>query len=131
MISIFVVLIALSAAVTADGPVPEAWSRFRGPNGSGVSTSTRVPTEFGPDKNVVWKVELPFGHSSPALTRERIFLTAVRGERLVTICLDRQNGKILWERESPRPRTEKLDNRNGPAGPTPVTDGTNVYVFFA
>ena len=25
----------------------------------------------------------------------------------------------------------KLDNRNGPAGPTPVTDGTNVYVFFA
>ena len=52
-----------------------------------------------PDKNVVWKTELPFGHSSPALTRERIFLTAARGEKLVTICLDRRSGKILWERE--------------------------------
>src|SRR6185295_43855 len=106
MISILVALIALGAASTpTDGPDPEAWSRFRGPNGSGVSASTRLPTEFGPDKNVIWKVELPFGHSSPALTRERIFLTAARADRLVTICLDRQTGKTLWERESPRPRT--------------------------
>ncbi len=119
------------AALAADMPDPDGWSRFRGPNGSGVSTSTRLPSEFGPEKNVVWKTELPFGHSSPALTRERIFLTAARGEKLVTICLDRRSGKILWEREAPRPRVEKLDTRNGPAGPTPATDGTNVYVFFA
>jgi outer membrane protein assembly factor BamB len=124
-------LLLLSVPVAADSPDPEGWSRFRGPNGSGVSTSTRLPTEFGPDKNVVWKTELPFGHSSPALTRERVFLTAARGERLVTICLDRRTGRILWEREAPRARTEKLDTRNGPAGPTPATDGTNVYVFFA
>jgi outer membrane protein assembly factor BamB len=121
----------LSTGVAADVPDPEGWSRFRGPNGSGVSTSTRLPAEFGPDTNVVWKTELPFGHSSPALTRDRIFLTGARGERLATICLDRHTGKILWEREAPRSRVEKLDTRNGPAGPTPVTDGTNVYVFFA
>jgi outer membrane protein assembly factor BamB len=124
-------LLVLCTSVAADTPDPEGWSRFRGPNGSGVSTTTRLPSEFGPDKNVVWKTELPFGHSSPALTRERVFLTAARGERLVTICLDRRNGKILWEREAPRSRVEKLDTRNGPAGPTPATDGTNVYVFFA
>jgi outer membrane protein assembly factor BamB len=123
--------VLLVASAAADSPDPEGWSRFRGPNGSGVSTSTRLPAEFGPDKNVVWKTELPFGHSSPALTRERIFLTAARGERLVTICLDRRTGKVLWEREAPRSRVEKLDTRNGPAGPTPATDGTNVYVFFA
>jgi outer membrane protein assembly factor BamB len=121
----------LLAPVSADSPDPEGWSRFRGPNGSGISTSTRLPSEFGSDKNVVWKTELPFGHSSPALTRERIFLTAARGEKLVTICLDRRSGKILWEREAPRARVEKLDTRNGPAGPTPATDGVNVYVFFA
>jgi len=123
--------VLLLAGVAADTPDPEGWSRFRGPNGSGVSTSTRLPAEFGPTTNVVWKTELPFGHSSPALTRERIFLTAARGERLVTICLDRKTGRILWEREAPRSREEKLDSRNGPAGPTPATDGTNVYVFFA
>jgi outer membrane protein assembly factor BamB len=123
--------VLVCASLAADTPDPEGWSRFRGPNGSGVSTSTRLPTEFGPDQNVVWKTELPFGHSSPALTRERIFLTAARGERLVTICLDRSSGRILWERDAPRTRVEKLDSRNGPAGPTPATDGTNVYVFFA
>jgi outer membrane protein assembly factor BamB len=130
-LTLITALVLLLASLGADAPGPEDWSRFRGPNGSGVSTSTRVPAEFGPDKNVVWKTALPFGHSSPALTRERIFLTAARGDRLVTLCLDRRTGHVLWEREAPRPRAEKLDSRNGPAGPTPATDGTNVYVFFA
>src|SRR4029450_2916881 len=107
-----VLLVALSVvSASPDAPDPEGWSRFRGPNGSGVSTSRRLPTEFGPDKNVVWKTALPFGHSSPALTRERIFLTAARGEKLVTICLDRRTGKILWERGAPRSRGEKLGAR--------------------
>src|SRR2546425_2097206 len=124
-------LLLLPATPGAAAPDPENWSRSRGPNGSGVSVSTHLPVEFGPDKNVVWKTELPFGHSSPALTRDRIFLTAARGLRLVTICLDRRTGRILWERDAPRPRVEKLDTRNGPAGPTPASDGRNVYVFFA
>src|SRR6266487_1435790 len=128
MLAALLLATAVTAADTAD---PEGWSRFRGPNGSGISTSSRLPAEFGPDKNVIWKTALPFGHSSPALTHDRVFLTALRGDQLVTICLDRRTGRILWEREAPRPRAEKLDNRNGPAGPTPATDGTNVYVFFA
>ena len=41
------------------------WSRFRGPNGSGISTATNVPTEFGPSKNLLWRLPLPGGHSSP------------------------------------------------------------------
>ncbi len=49
----------------------EEWSQFRGPNGSGVSATTGLPTEFGPAKNVVWKTALPPGHSSPVLTRDR------------------------------------------------------------
>src|SRR5262245_59402688 len=115
-------VLLLTATITADSPDPANWSRFRGPNGSGVTTSRNLPIEFGPSTNVVWKTELPFGHSSPSLTKDRIFLTAARGSRLVTICLDRKTGKIVWERESPRSREEKLDNRNGPAGPTPATD---------
>ncbi len=124
-------LLLVGTVTAADSADPGGWSRFRGPNGSGISTSTRLPTEFDPTRNVVWKTALPFGHSSPALTRDRIFLTAVRADRLVTICLDRRTGSVLWERDAPRPRVEKLDSRNGPAGPTPATDGTNVYVFFA
>ena len=108
----------------------DEWTQFRGPNGSGVSETKGLPTEFGPNKNVVWKTELPPGHSSPVLTRDRIFVTAHSNNKLLVICLDRQTGKILWQREAPRLREGRLQNVNGPASPTPVTDGSNVYVFF-
>ena len=121
--------LCLTTAVAA-----EDWSQFRGPNGTGVSVTTGLPLEFGPDKNVVWKAPLPPGHSSPVLTRNRIFITAHSNEKenhkLFVICLDRQSGKILWQREVPRSRTGRLQNPNGPASPSPVTDGENVYVFF-
>jgi outer membrane protein assembly factor BamB len=36
----------------------------------------------------------------------------------------------LWQREAPRAQQGRLQNVNGPASPSPVTDGSNVYVFF-
>jgi outer membrane protein assembly factor BamB len=108
----------------------DEWSQFRGPNGTGVSETKGLPTEFGPNKNVVWKTPLPAGHSSPVLTRDRIFVTAHDKEKLFVIALDRQTGKIIWQREVPRSQAGRLQNVNGPASPSPVTDGTNVYVFF-
>src|SRR5262245_55179785 len=112
----------------------EDWSQFRGPNGSGVSATTGLPTEFGPDKNVVWKTALPPGHSSPVLAPQRIFISAHTADKtsykLLVFCLDRQTGKILWQREVPRKQSGRLQLVNGPASPSPVTDGENVYVFF-
>ena|ERR1022692_4035034 len=51
---------------------PEPWSRFRGPNGSGMGRGTGYPVEFGPNKNVVWKRPFPMGKSSPILTTDRM-----------------------------------------------------------
>jgi outer membrane protein assembly factor BamB len=114
------------------------WSRFRGPNGTGVSDATNLPVEFGPEKGVVWKTELPPGHSSPALARARIYVTAhtpidAKNKtiyQLFVIALDRKTGKELWRREVPRAHKGRLENVNGPASATPVTDGENVYAFF-
>src|SRR3989442_8614367 len=78
------------------------WPMFRGPNAAGVSGNTNLPVEFGPQKNVVWKTALPPGHSSPILVGDRIFLTAVDGEHLFTICLDRATGRVQWRRPVPR-----------------------------
>ena len=124
MITLLMVLLTLTGAVN------DEWSQFRGPNGTGVSDTKGLPTEFGPQKNVLWKAELPPGHSSPVLTRDRIFVTAHNNDKLLVICLDRQTGKVLWQREAPRLRAGRLQNVNGPASPSPVTDGSNVYVFF-
>jgi outer membrane protein assembly factor BamB len=123
--SAFVLLTASLMAASA----PD-WSRFRGPNGSGISTATNVPIEFGPDKNLVWRLPLPPGHSSPILQGDRIYLTAFRGDTLVTMAIDRSAGKILWEREAPTVKTKVVDKRNNPASPSPAVEANGIYVFF-
>ena len=106
------------------------WSRFRGPNGTGVANVTGLPTEFGPAKNVVWKAKTPAGHSSPVLTPTHIFMTGIDGDALVVLAIDRATGRELWRRDVPRLRKGRLELVNGPASPSPVTDGDCVYAFF-
>src|SRR5579863_3254465 len=69
------------------------WTQFRGPNGSGVSSSKGLPEHFDLQTNVVWRTALPPGHSSPVFTSDHIFVTAFEGKTLLTICLDRATGK--------------------------------------
>ena len=106
------------------------WPGFRGHNASGVSTTTGLPVEFGPTKNVVWKTPLPPGHSSPVLTANRIFVTAFEGEKLLVIGLDRASGNVLWRKEVPRPRKQELHKSNSPASPSVATDGSSLFAFF-
>src|SRR5260370_11603205 len=118
------------ALVIAATGLAADWPQFRGPNGLGVSADKNLPVQFGPQKNVVWKTELPPGHSSPILVGPRIFVTAYEGKKLFTFALDRSTGKILWNREAPRPRQEFMQPTNSPASGPPVSDGRRVYVFF-
>jgi outer membrane protein assembly factor BamB len=106
------------------------WGRFRGPDGTGVFDGAALPAEFGPAKSLVWRRELPPGHSSPVVAGGRVYLTAAERDRLYTYCLDAGSGRILWKQEAPRSRHEKLHSLNHPASPTPVSDGGNVYTFF-
>ncbi len=126
-IVVYGIALFMAVSVIAD----DSWSRFRGPNGSGINTSSKLPLEFGPKKNLIWKKEIPAGHSSPVIIDDKVFLTAADDKDLLTICLNRKTGVELWRRKAPRDRTEKLDPRNHPAAPSPVVDEKNVYVFFA
>ena len=49
-----VTVLALAWLTALAGQAPD-WSRFRGPNGTGVADTSALPTEFGPARNVVWK----------------------------------------------------------------------------
>jgi outer membrane protein assembly factor BamB len=127
-------LCCLALAIQAN----DDWTRFRGPNGNGVSSAANLPGEFAPDKNVVWKTPLPPGHSSPVFTKDRIFVTAHTpiakdkkdAYQLFVIGLDRATGKELWRHEIQRVNKGRLENVNGPASASPVTDGQTVYAFF-
>lgn len=106
------------------------WPRFRGPNGSGVAADAELPRSFGPVHNRIWAVDVPPGFSSPIVSGDSLFLTAVEDEKLLTLRYDRNTGAELWRRECPRPRTETLDSRNHAAAASVAADGANVYVFF-
>ena len=121
------VLLSIGSVSAADAP---GWSRFRGPNGSGLSTATNIPKEFGPAKNLAWRLELPQGHSSPIVYGDRIYLTGFRGNALLTIAVDRSTGRVIWERTAPQVTTKVVDKRNNPASPSPAVEENAVFVFF-
>src|SRR5262249_30275166 len=108
-----------------------SWPQFRGPGGkSAPDTDRPVPDEIGPQKNVLWKVALPSGHSSPVVLGNPIFLTAVSDKKLLTLGLDRATGKVLWEAEAPAKKLEQIHAIGSYAQGTPVTDGERVISFF-
>ena len=121
----------------------ENWPQFRGPGGLGVSQTENLPITWSETENVAWKTPLPgYGASSPIALAGRLYVTCHSGygtERdqtmedlaLHVVCVDGENGAILWDRqieptlpESPRVRD------HGYAAATPATDGEHLYVFF-
>src|SRR2546426_1739982 len=107
------------------------WPQFRGPNSSGLGGG-KPPVHFGPGQNVLWKAAVGSGLSSPIVWEQRVFLTEFdqTSQKLVTVCIDRRTGKILWRRAVETGEIEKVHELSSPAGPTPATDGERVYVYF-
>jgi outer membrane protein assembly factor BamB len=123
-----IVLSVLLATVTS--AAAEEWSRFRGPNGTGIVPDAGYPIEFGPSRNLKWRAAVRPGKSSPVLSRRHVFLTGYDEGALYTQCFDRETGRLLWERREPRARHDHANGLNEPSASSPVTDGENVYVFF-
>jgi outer membrane protein assembly factor BamB len=122
-------LVAL-ASVADRTRATEDWPRFRGVNGSGLSSSRGLPVEFGPKKNVVWRVDALPGTSSPILSGGHLYYSSFKGDERTLTCLDAATGKRLWSRSVKKARTENATPPNGPATPTPVSDGANVFVLY-
>ena len=115
-------------AEAGEGP----WSRFRGPNGTGISDATTVPAKWT-EQDYNWKVKLPgIGHSSPVLWGHRIFLTC--GDRTTAtrtvLCLDTATGKTVWQRDYPS-KTFRQNQDNSYASATPAADADGVVVTWS
>jgi outer membrane protein assembly factor BamB len=106
------------------------WTRFRGPNGAGVSTDRGLPTEIGPARNVLWKGKTPKGNSSPVVLQGRLWITGHEGDERLVLCYDAATGALLWRKAVTKAFTEVINPVNGPATPTPASDGRSIFVFF-
>jgi outer membrane protein assembly factor BamB len=129
-----IVVVALCSVLPAAAQAPEdAWPQFRGVNGSGIAAgATSLPVEFGATKNQLWKTAVPAGQSSPAIWRNRIFLTAVDvgTRKLETMALDRATGQIVWRQAITVEQLERVHVVGSAATATPVVDGERVYAYF-
>ncbi len=124
-------LLCAVAFAAIRGQAAEEWPAFRGPDGSGVSLTAHPPIKFGPEDNVLWKVEAPWSPSSPCVWGERIFLTTFADGKLETRAYSRTDGKLLWTRVARAEKLEEFHQTEGsPAAATPVSDGQHVVSYF-
>jgi outer membrane protein assembly factor BamB len=148
----------LAAAVANVSAQTSNWPAFRGNNTAGVS-STAVPTswDLASSRNVAWKTPIPgLAHSSPIVWGDRVYVTtavAASGRPSIKtgdvdksgidsatdtgphtwrlIALDRQSGKIVWDRAVHQgvPRM-KRHVKASHASATPATDGRVIVALM-
>ncbi len=106
---------------------------WRGPRGDGTSLEKDLPAQWSSTQNIVWKTPIPGkGHASPLVWNDRIFVVTADKEKKqrLLLCLDRSDGKILWQQVVLEAPLERLNALNSHASSTPATDGARVYVSF-
>jgi outer membrane protein assembly factor BamB len=147
-------LLAWTSAPLAQGSASDRfWAQWRGPDSTGVAKFANPPLQWSEKTNIRWKVEIPGrGSASPVVWGDRIFvLTAIPADvplaeshaprgglptravhRFVVFAIDRNTGKVIWERTAREEAPHEASHPdNGTwASSSAVTDGRQVFAFF-
>ena len=103
------------------------WPAWRGPDANGISSERAAATAWSAERNILWKAPLPEpGNSTPIVWGERVFILTATDtgkeapaaelpkidpkfetktqppktyHQYLVLCLDRNSGKVLWQRE--------------------------------
>ena len=125
----FLVVCIFLLASVAHG---QEWTRFRGPNGQGISYAETIPIKWT-EKDYNWKAKLPgVGHSSPVIWSDKVFVTSgdQKASRGILLALRVSDGKVLWQKEYALTRY-RMNSSNSYATGTPAVDGEHVYALWA
>ena len=110
----------------------EDWTRFRGPNGSGICETSGFPVTWS-EGDYNWQIDLPVqGSSSPVLWGNRIFLTGDdtgKGLRSL-LCIDANSGRNLWRYDESF-EDHYLHRDNDFASATPCVDENGVVFVWS
>ncbi|MDP6635518.1 MAG: PQQ-binding-like beta-propeller repeat protein [Phycisphaerae bacterium] len=118
-------LIALLLAATNAWSGP--WAQFRGPNRNGQSSETGLLKSWpgdGPKQLWISEVDMGVGYSSPAVTKDAIYVTGVFDADGYVIALD-LDGKSKWKTKYGREYTKNFLS----ARTTPTVSDGRLYVM--
>jgi outer membrane protein assembly factor BamB len=107
------------------------WTRFRGPNGSGLREDCQVAIPWQPHQ-VLGRIDLPAsGNGSPVVWGSKAFVLC--GDRSTAdryvVCVDIAKPQILWQHQFPS-QPHKLHKLSSYASSTPCVDEQHVYVAW-
>src|SRR5665213_246378 len=125
------VLLILVGALCASTAQAQEWTRFRGPNGAGLSNAI-FPAHWEAS-DFAWKTQLPGGgHSSPLLWGDKVFVTCCNDQtaECIVACIGAADGKLLWQKGFSS-HTYPLNGDNSYASSTPAVDADHVYVCWS
>lgn len=127
---LFFSLTATASLVITAGA--QEWTRFRGPNGTGISVTQGVPAVWTA-KEFAWRVPIAGeSHSQPVIWGDRMFLLTATdfGQERALVCVRKTDGQPLWTKSYPLPMP-RLGNKNtGYANTSPVVDAERVVACF-
>ena len=68
--------------------------------------------------------------ATPVIWNDHVFISSADQQKrsICALCLDRQTGKVLWQRETGPGYSQ--DRQSNYASPSPVTDGKRVIFFY-
>ena len=134
------ILLSATIAVCTARPLPATGPNSAARPDRACAATRKLPLEWGPDKNVVWKQAIPgLGWSSPVVVAGRIYLTTAvpaagkgNGRRCASSASTPRAARALERRGVPRarPRRRRGHTKNSHASPTPIVADGKLYVHF-
>lgn len=108
-----------------------AWPRFRGENGSGISSATNLPVRWG-DADKAWKIPIPGrGHSSPVVWEDAIFVFSGddSSAQRHLLSVRSSDGSTIWHKQFASTRFSQ-NRENSFGSTTPAVDAHGVYCYW-
>lgn len=98
--ALFFLAVSFSGTTWAQSPLG-----FR-TDGTGRYPDADPPLHWGPNENVVWKINLTQSNAIPVILGNKLFTCA---EPCVLLCVNKDDGAVLWQRESSYKEIELTD----------------------
>ena len=121
LIGVMLGCVLLASAASLFG---QDWPQWRGPDRDGKVTGFTAPETWPETLVQKWRTTVGSGDATPALVGDKLYVFARQGDDEVTLCLDVDDGKELWQNKyAAQAVTGAASRHPGPRSSPAVAEG--------